>query len=830
MNHKVLEPLETNRRHQKNALSMSAAANGRVNQQAAIDISNAPVAKQARRSSVGEFTFYDMEPNAKGMAPQRRVGPSPQLRGTHNHSASLDIANLGTSLASKLLQPTAQKSRPATAPYGNSEAAPSPTVSAGLRTLHSPISSNPRQPHRQAQPLSSSSIALAAAAAAASAKSSGVRNQPAITKLPEPKRLEVIRTYSDPALSSESIMKKSTPKERRTSKQSQSSKHSQSDATSDMQQHSSSSVRTKSPSVRTASASILTASDKSVRKPSTTRSTSDQTVSISESQTSSNDGRPLKQRSSFFKRVFGQSRSNGTSGAMHEPSLPELDEPPQLPPLNIKTQRPGKSRPRMNPNQYAGQLLYLPNPPTPSPPKDVGDPFQKLNKKPSFFRRKRRDAGDHDLAAPIDEGEDMSIFSGTSRTTSSTAEPSPSISSLRKVMNPYLLGTTSRTTSPQDLSPTAHFGKSSVDVITEEKVIDEVETVDPQRVSQDQVAASQNEMPRPSILTTALRDRPSAATMKRAHVGTEEDENDYVIDGTPQLRQDSFSEVSSTRNESPKRQRPNWTRLGDNTSHALDFSNVPNLHSTSIDVLNLRPTNLPEEVLQPVELPSSPSDDGWIMTTPVKEVESKVIVGKPHRIWLKASTSEELLGSDRWPLPPPPSPPKRSASISAQPIPTSVPPLPASTHFLGLEDSKITAGRLPISRPGSRAASRSVSRPGTSESAITARTPSSSTLVPVPTEQDYIRAKKIYDGGIAGFDQEQAAILLGEAGPAADRLRKAYMNLYDFSKTNVLLGLRELCGRLVLKGETQQVDRILLAFSQRWTECNPDHGFKTLGK
>jgi Sec7-like guanine-nucleotide exchange factor len=39
-----------------------------------------------------------------------------------------------------------------------------------------------------------------------------------------------------------------------------------------------------------------------------------------------------------------------------------------------------------------------------------------------------------------------------------------------------------------------------------------------------------------------------------------------------------------------------------------------------------------------------------------------------------------------------------------------------------------------------------------------------------------------------------------------------------------------LCERLVLRGETQQVDRIMVAFSHRWCEDNPNHGFKTSGR
>lgn len=41
---------------------------------------------------------------------------------------------------------------------------------------------------------------------------------------------------------------------------------------------------------------------------------------------------------------------------------------------------------------------------------------------------------------------------------------------------------------------------------------------------------------------------------------------------------------------------------------------------------------------------------------------------------------------------------------------------------------------------------------------------------------------------------------------------------------------RLLCGKLYLKAETQEVDRILEAFSQRYFECNPDTIFGSPGE
>ncbi|CAD6950836.1 unnamed protein product [Tilletia controversa] len=49
----------------------------------------------------------------------------------------------------------------------------------------------------------------------------------------------------------------------------------------------------------------------------------------------------------------------------------------------------------------------------------------------------------------------------------------------------------------------------------------------------------------------------------------------------------------------------------------------------------------------------------------------------------------------------------------------------------------------------------------------------------------------------------------------------AYFKNFDFSGLRVDVAFRKLCDKLFLRAETQQVDRILFAFSQRYWECNP---------
>ncbi|KAF8315922.1 SEC7-like protein [Clavulina sp. PMI_390] len=60
--------------------------------------------------------------------------------------------------------------------------------------------------------------------------------------------------------------------------------------------------------------------------------------------------------------------------------------------------------------------------------------------------------------------------------------------------------------------------------------------------------------------------------------------------------------------------------------------------------------------------------------------------------------------------------------------------------------------------------------------------------------------------------------------PSDDVKRRAvkhYMDNFDFTGLRLDVAFRHLCGKLFLRAETQQVDRILQQFSARFWECNP---------
>jgi hypothetical protein len=99
-----------------------------------------------------------------------------------------------------------------------------------------------------------------------------------------------------------------------------------------------------------------------------------------------------------------------------------------------------------------------------------------------------------------------------------------------------------------------------------------------------------------------------------------------------------------------------------------------------------------------------------------------------------------------------------------------------------------------------------------------------------PTAADRERALRLFNNEDASVQKAQVATILGDVTAGSERVRKAYMELFDWSGLNILDAMRDLCNRLVLKAETQQVDRILMSLSERWCHCNPNHGFKATGK
>ncbi|GJE94948.1 PH and SEC7 domain-containing protein [Phanerochaete sordida] len=69
--------------------------------------------------------------------------------------------------------------------------------------------------------------------------------------------------------------------------------------------------------------------------------------------------------------------------------------------------------------------------------------------------------------------------------------------------------------------------------------------------------------------------------------------------------------------------------------------------------------------------------------------------------------------------------------------------------------------------------------------------------------------------------RDKIAEWLGGQSPINRIALRYYMDYFDFTGLRLDNAFRRLCGKLFLKAETQQVDRILEQFARRYWECNP---------
>lgn len=90
-------------------------------------------------------------------------------------------------------------------------------------------------------------------------------------------------------------------------------------------------------------------------------------------------------------------------------------------------------------------------------------------------------------------------------------------------------------------------------------------------------------------------------------------------------------------------------------------------------------------------------------------------------------------------------------------------------------------------------------------------------------------AFELFQGKADFVDHDQIASWLGDSGPERADVRNYYMSLFDWTGKSVLSAVRGLCDKLYMKAESQQLDRIIDSFADRWCECNPQHGFKSPG-
>ncbi|KAL5334172.1 hypothetical protein BJX70DRAFT_402820 [Aspergillus crustosus] len=460
---------------------------------------------------------------------------------------------------------------------------------------------------------------------------------------------------------------------------------------------------------------------------------------------------PVKERPGFFRRVFGSSRS---------PAAMPLDVSPSESPSSKEsvlkdgtaTSPSVKARTQPQKNNTSGTHAT----------REGG--AQVVNKKSSFFRRRKKSVAEN-VPPPIILPQNLVNKAGLTK-----PEPSP-VSSLRKIMNPYLADA-----SASNSTPAVDYSTESSDWSTAANDPDNKKPDEPSRRKEKTNSLQPNTGPKAkySLYPASSGGHVHDTSFLGASSGDEESVvKSNEVHAGPLARR---GERSGTRDGHESE---------DSDAKTVEVLDMPRNKLSSLD--NLRPTSLSpvaerssfQSAVPAIEIPEQEST-----SSPIKELGDKGMIDTT--IWNDDSDAPSKLSTPVLDSP--------QASISE-----------ASNYY--------TATATPIYSQESEWKSAE----GNTDSADI-------TSPNLPSNEDKQQAQKLYDGQDEFVGNEPAAAWLGN--PDRATTRAAYMELFDWSNTSILAALRGLCLRLVLKGETQQVDRVLDAFSMRWCQCNPRHGFR----
>lgn len=501
------------------------------------------------------------------------------------------------------------------------------------------------------------------------------------------------------------------------------------------------------------------------------------------------DPSPAREKPGFFKRVFGGSSSRAVSNPIERPVSKQVTQD--------ATDRPDA------PDRSTSQLSagnHSRNETKQTVPATTSQPPPSLNKKPSSFFRRRKKSTSESIALPPLPTNDITS-ANLALNNKAAAEPSPSISSLRKVMDPFLVHeaqlkpgassapkqeevTRQRSSSNTEGSEDLHLFHSGYTPPLDASLNMRHPLSREQSMMQN---SDQEGSPIPKMKLKMRR--PDTSETATAQLATP---NGYTLDPSSQTsigtHQDGLAKVS-----------PVSTIFPTDAKH-VDLSSRPSTGDRIIASLEGSPVEPGQDMREfsaGTNVSLSMNEEQWGVVTKAAESPRPVSRKKSEYLTLRPTPSEENL--------------EKTAEALVSPFQSA-----ATTPIVPTETVKEFL--LPI-----------VQVDGGS---ILSRGSSSPSIVKLPStladnDAEYKeRARKIFEGDEEDVVKGDAAAWMGERNTLSTRTLEAYMQLFDFSGMNILAALRMLCNKLVLRGETQQFDRIITALSSRWCECNASHGFK----
>ena len=531
-------------------------------------------------------------------------------------------------------------------------------------------------------------------------------------------------------------------------------------------------------------------------------------------------GASTKERPGFFRRVFGSSKTS-------TPTTNNLQAPVSHLPASYNSSRAGSRSGYRTDGAMSGTVSGSGPPSIPARKTSKDLPQAPLNKKSSFFRRRKKSVSD-DVPLPI---RPVLLHPQMQATSTIAAVESSPVSSLRKVMDPYLNSPIQshnlrqRSDSNQTDLGLSRFPDFALpdQSVSNAYLLSDPDAENPQIVEQYLLPLSEDS-PKASR-DPSLVAQPLPGTSFPAQITEGPDLNVHADSGHVPAVSETVEpfpvQKSIDSSDTPKTVTSKENKLGPSkVSHSRSGSDkaLPKLPMEN-QPLSVLSTNTSKPKYPAVITKRTTSKD-WngasVLLTPTRE-ESSPSLGshRSHRVWLQPTASEEdLRGVSKPPLP---HESQDSVQVTAESI---------------TSDYKSAASKIPtpinskLPTPTVEITPHIEDVPKTTHDHAGELEANSSE----PTEDDRILARRIFEGEDNSIDRSGAASWLGDFGVDRTRVRTAYMELFDWQNLNILAALRGFCNQLLLKAETQQVDRILDAFSVRWCVCNPNHGFKATGE
>ena len=533
-----------------------------------------------------------------------------------------------------------------------------------------------------------------------------------------------------------------------------------------------------------------------------------------------------KERPGFFRRLFGSSSGN------HAAALPD---PPRS--HGSATSVETGDRPNSKSKQIASQMKSQQTVPSREAPPVPQQPT--LTKKPSsFFRRRKKSVSETEPPVPVPALPRVNL---TPEKQATIAKPPPSpVSSLRQVMNPYIR-TPQKSAVPErgyngidrDMSNSPEPFPRVNRGFSPDYEPDPIATIRPVKTNSRDANSRENNDRVPSSHSTYQKGLLTTELAGQSKHSSHEHDATFLQDASDN-DQDSVSTRSKTipsaktnainalslrsRSTSPVVERDMALVAEYERNHARQ-SPAPNAAKQDSPTPKHKPSPISTKRSRSTLKPSSPQQEKkeFIVITPTKTTS---IAKADDRVWLEPSSSEDEVVTSSLNVPPQPSNASQLTSSSTDTVyksamSTALPIVQIDGQdAMNDDDDKEAAPRLMTASEAIKALDELVAKEEAKE----------------VSDSDRERAQQLYDGVEDLVAKDKAAAWLGEDGNARAKTLLAYMALYDFSNLNILAALRVMCGRLVLRAESQQVDRILDAFATRWCACNSNHGFQVTGK